>query len=257
MYKMIVIASHLPQTRASLVDALRQYDWKLMSDIENGYELFDCIKLHMPDVVVADYEMPGFDPEQMVEYFEKTMVKPPSFVLIGSQSALSPIHKHALEKRHLYLTKPFEAEALLEFVTQCPKTLTAVVTSEEERYRKLVAGLLQRMRTPPHVFGYACLRDAITYMILHPDYHQIITKVIYAEIAELHNTSKTHVERAIRSTIEIVWDQGNKDVLRQYFGYGPNQELLDPRRPSNSKFMAAIAEALRLEKDAHLKSIIF
>lgn len=254
MYKTIVIASHLPQTRASIVEALRKFDWKLISDVQSGYELFDSIKLYLPDVVVADYEMPGFDAEHLVQYFEKTMVSPPAFVFVGRHDALVRVHQHAHQNRCLYLTKPFAPDLLIDFVHECPRVSEEVVLSEEERCRKMVASLLQRMRTPPHVFGYACLLDSITQMILEPDYHQIITKVIYADVANAHHTSKTHVERAIRSVIEIVWDNGDKDVLRQYFGYGPNQELLDRRRPSNAKFMAAIAEALRLEKDQYRKA---
>jgi len=52
------------------------------------------------------------------------------------------------------------------------------------------------------------------------------------------------VERAIRHAIEVAWDRGDLDTLNSYFGY----TIQNSRgKPTNSEFIAMIADNLRLK----------
>ena len=51
------------------------------------------------------------------------------------------------------------------------------------------------------------------------------------------------MERAIRHAIEVAWDRGDVEVLTSYFGY----TIRNTRgKPTNSEFIAMIADKLRL-----------
>ncbi len=59
-----------------------------------------------------------------------------------------------------------------------------------------------------------------------------------------YKTTPTRVERAIRHAIEVAWGRGKLEVTESIFGY-----TIDNSRgkPTNSEFIAMIADKLRLE----------
>ena len=77
-----------------------------------------------------------------------------------------------------------------------------------------------------------------------PEVISLVTKRLYPDIAKLNKTTASRVERAIRHAIEVAWDRGNVDVLNEYFGYTINNMR---GKPTNSEFIAMIADRLRLE----------
>ena len=71
-----------------------------------------------------------------------------------------------------------------------------------------------------------------------------ITKVLYPQVAKTFQTAPSRVERAIRHAIEVAWDRGDLDTLNSYFGY----TIQGSRgKPTNSEFIAMIADNLRLQ----------
>ena len=71
-----------------------------------------------------------------------------------------------------------------------------------------------------------------------------ITKVLYPQVAKTFQTTPSRVERAIRHAIEVAWDRGDIDTLNSYFGY----TIQNSRgKPTNSEFIAMIADNLRLK----------
>ena len=71
-----------------------------------------------------------------------------------------------------------------------------------------------------------------------------VTKLLYPTIAKKYATTSSRVERAIRHAIEVAWDRGDIDVLNRVFGYTVNHSR---GKPTNSEFIAMIADTLRLE----------
>jgi two-component system response regulator (stage 0 sporulation protein A) len=82
------------------------------------------------------------------------------------------------------------------------------------------------------------------------DYLEIInsiTKKLYPNVAKKYNTTSSRVERAIRHAIEVAWDRGDTDVLNSFFGY----TIANSKgKPTNSEFIAMIADKLRLQLKA-------
>ena len=71
-----------------------------------------------------------------------------------------------------------------------------------------------------------------------------ITKQLYPEIASRYHTTPSRVERAIRHAIEVAWGRGRQDVVENIFGYTVSAAK---GKPTNSEFIAMIADKLRLE----------
>ena len=79
------------------------------------------------------------------------------------------------------------------------------------------------------------------------DVMNAVTKALYPAVAKKFGTSPSRVERAIRHAIEVAWDRGNLEVLQNIFGYTISVEK---GKPTNSEFIALIADDLRLKNRA-------
>ena len=71
-----------------------------------------------------------------------------------------------------------------------------------------------------------------------------VTKILYPSVAKKYSTTTSRVERAIRHAIEVAWDRGDVDTLNSYFGYTIQNNR---GKPTNSEFIAMIADNLRLK----------
>ena len=85
----------------------------------------------------------------------------------------------------------------------------------------------------------------VTEILHEPEYINAVTKRLYPEIAKRNGTTASRVERAIRHAIEVAWDRGDVDTLNSYFGYTIHNLR---GKPTNSEFIAMIADKMRLDK---------
>ena len=100
------------------------------------------------------------------------------------------------------------------------------------------------MGVPAHLKGYHYLRTAILMAGKDMEVVGSVTKLLYPEIAKLFKTTEQKVERAIRNAIEVSWVRGNADTFEDLFGYS---FLTGNTRPTNSEYIAQIADRIRLE----------
>ena len=123
-----------------------------------------------------------------------------------------------------------------------PQNTTSSNSLEEQ-----VTNLLHEIGVPANIRGYRCLRTAILITVENLDLLQFVTKELYPSIALALNTTPSSVERAIRHAIGLVWDHGNIKALDKLFGYSVETRK---KKPSNSEFIALIADKFRLENKA-------
>ena len=107
-----------------------------------------------------------------------------------------------------------------------------------------VTNIIHDVGVPAHIKGHQYLRDAIVMSMKDNEMLNGITKVLYPAVAEKYRTTPSRVERAIRHAIEVAWGRGKIDTLQNVFGYTIN---MGKGKPTNSEFIAMIADKLRLE----------
>ena len=76
-----------------------------------------------------------------------------------------------------------------------------------------------------------------------------ITKILYPTVAKKHQTTASRVERAIRHAIEVAWSRGKLDVLDELFGYTVSN---GKGKPTNSEFIALVADTIRLDNSLQI-----
>ncbi len=119
--------------------------------------------------------------------------------------------------------------------------ITTVKDNELERY---VTNVMLDMGIPAHLKGYHYLRDAIMLSGRDMEAVSSVTKLLYPVIAKHFKTTDQKVERAIRNAIEVSWMRGNADTFEKLFGYS---SLSGKNRPTNSEYIARIADKIRLD----------
>ena len=108
-----------------------------------------------------------------------------------------------------------------------------------------ITNLIHEIGVPAHIKGYQYIRDAITLVVSNMDLLSAVTKELYPTVAAMNGTTPSRVERAIRHAIELSWNRGKLETLNSLFGYTIQN---DKGKPTNSEFIAIIADKLRLER---------
>lgn len=118
---------------------------------------------------------------------------------------------------------------------------------EQHSLEQHVTDILHEIGVPANLIGYRYLRYAIILVVNDASYADMITKALYPTIAKKFDTTPSRVERALRHAIEVAWDRGDADVVNGYFG---NTVSGMKGKPTNSEFIALIADNIRLSDSA-------
>ena len=124
-----------------------------------------------------------------------------------------------------------------------------ITNNIEDIMETKVTGIIHKVGVPAHIKGYQYLRTAIIKSIINSEIINSVTKELYPQVAKEYNTTPARVERAIRHAIEVAWMRGDADVLQNIFGYTVHS---NKGKPTNSEFIAMIADRLRLQNQSML-----
>ena len=232
-------------------------DLQVVGTAKNGVEAYEIIKHKQPDVVLLDIVMPKLDGLALLEKVkkDKSIRKCPSFIIISAVGQ-DRITEDAFRKgASYYILKPFSNQMVLDKIREAGKYHVpeaksfAPVGNAEASEPKIdlenrVTDMIHEIGIPAHIKGYHYLRDAILMAIEDMDVLNAVTKVLYPTVAKMHQTTASRVERAIRHAIEVAWSRGKLDTLDELFGYTVNG---GKGKPTNSEFIALIADTIRLE----------
>ncbi len=107
-----------------------------------------------------------------------------------------------------------------------------------------VTDVIHEIGVPAHLKGYQYIRDAIILAVGDTEILHSMTKGLYPAVANMHQTTPSRVERAIRHAIEVAWSRGKMETIDALFGYTVNT---GKGKPTNSEFIALIADRILLE----------
>lgn len=235
------------------------YQIKVCDIVENGYQLIERVDILKPDVVIMDIVLPNIDGIGVLERLSSkkkefdNFVMPKIIVVSSIKDDYTTQYCLNLGAKH-FMMKPLS-------VDNVRSTIKRLCNEEEERktafgsgkkyeicespdVETMVTEIIHEIGIPAHIKGYQYLRHAIMLVIDNLDIINSITKTLYPTVAQDFRTTASRVERAIRHAIEVAWDRGDTDVLNSIFGY---TIATSKGKPTNSEFIAMIADRLRLQ----------
>ena len=101
---------------------------------------------------------------------------------------------------------------------------------------------LHRLGVSSAYQGYLFIKDALMIMLDNAEFREKTLKVLYAEIAKLHNCSVSAVERNIRTCIENSWNKVSYETIDETFGSTLNYE---EDRPTNREYILNLFDYLK------------
>ena len=239
-------------------------DIEILGIAKDGVEALQLVQEKQPDLLVLDVIMPHLDGLGVIEKLNAmNLEKMPKIIVLSAvgqdkitQTAINLGADYYIVKpfdfvifinriRELVLNKPVSpqvktkpvAELQMMRTNEAPKAATGNIETE-------ITNIIHEIGVPAHIKGYLYLREAIKMVIDNVELLGAVTKELYPSIAKKFNTTPSRVERAIRHAIEVAWSRGKVDTINKLFGYTVHTTK---GKPTNSEFIAMIADKLRLE----------
>ncbi|KAB7708817.1 sporulation transcription factor Spo0A [Bacillus aerolatus] len=247
-----------------LVKMLEEYissqeDMEVTGKASNGQDCLQMLPDAKPDVLILDIIMPHVDGLAVLEKMRELDLNPVPNVIMLTAFGQEDVTKKAVELGASYfMLKPFDIESLFSHIRQVSGNESSLMQCSSQGLMKQpakktinldanITSIIHEIGVPAHIKGYMYLREAISMVYNDIELLGSITKVLYPDIAKKYNTTASRVERAIRHAIEVAWSRGNIDSISSLFGYTVS---MTKAKPTNSEFIAMVADKLRLEHKA-------
>jgi two-component system response regulator (stage 0 sporulation protein A) len=247
----ILIADENASSRLATKDSLLRKGYRYVDEASNGEEALVKINRTHPDIVIADIWLSKLDGIGLVRNCKGISFAPdkaPHFIIVSLISSQSTFVDATYAGADLCLLKPFDINSLCEhidtFYRNRINTSDSSSSIVQDDVETQVTKIIHQIGVPAHIKGYQYLRTAILMTISDSEIINSVTKILYPSVAKKYGTTTSRVERAIRHAIEVAWDRGDVDVLNSYFGYTIQSNR---GKPTNSEFIAMIADNLRLK----------
>ncbi len=231
------------------IESKGETEIELLGFAQNGKEGLEKISLLSPDAIILDIVMPVMDGIGVLKALSKC-AKKPAIVVLSALSGEYVSNMVSLYGADYYMTKPASYETLFERVKMLCNSFSYKkednIKEDENRLELKVTGVIHDVGIPANIKGYQYLRDAIMMTVHDNELMHAVTKQLYPMVAKRHKTTASRVERAIRHAIEVACTRGNEEFFYKLFGYTVSTLK---GKPTNSEFIALIADKLRLEKN--------
>ena len=241
---------------------LLQEDIVVTGIAEDGEEALKLIEDKKPDLVVLDMIMPKLDGLGVLERLNTMNLDTMPRIIVLSAVGHDKITQRAMSLgADYYIIKPFDLEVLAERIRQLvndgiysgdEKKAITYFDNSEVKINKIqstdmiakITNIIHEIGIPAHIKGYMFLREAINLVVDDIGLLSAVTKELYPSIGKKFNTTPSRVERAMRHAIDVAWSRGQIETINKIFGYTIQNEK---GRPTNSEFIAMVADKLRLE----------
>lgn len=246
---------------------LNQKDVVVTGIANDGREALSLIETKKPDLVILDIIMPHLDGLGVLEKLNTMNLEKMPRVIILSAVGQDKITQQAITLgADYYVVKPFDMDIFIKRIREMFNTQTLTTNSvnrqpatsqssilsntssisynEPVDLETEITTIIHEIGVPAHIKGYMYLREAITMVVNDMELLSAVTKELYPSIAKKYNTTASRVERAIRHAMEVAWGRGQIEAINKLFGYTVHN---DKGKPTNSEFIAIIADKLRLK----------
>ncbi len=240
-----------------------QEDMEVIATAKDGLDAFDKILEVKPDIAILDVIMPHLDGIGVLEKLNNSNLTTLPICIMLSAVGQDRVTTQAINLgAQYYILKPFEMDVLIKRIRELTKKAplnqakslnlffitcllgTSGEINKETNLEAMVTNIIHEVGVPAHIKGYQYLRDGIMMVVDNIEIINQITKQLYPDLAKKYKTTASRVERAIRHAIEVAWSRGQLETVDSIFGYTVSS---NKGKPTNSEFIAMIADKLRLE----------
>lgn len=263
----VIIADSNVQERESKQLSMEAKGMKVILSTGDGNKVLKTIGEGKADIIVMDMVLSGVDGIGILEECHNMPVKKPIFIIQTALRMENLVEQAIKCGADYYMMKPVSNQMLISRVMQLvskrclrpdnedSKNIFISNIKEYESVKAInnvcsgnleldVTNLLLEIGIPAHIKGYQYIREGIMLAFHDKNMLHYITKCLYPTIAKKYKTTSSSVERTIRHAIEVAFRRGNTEILEEIFSNTINSKKV---KPTNSEFIALLADKLRLE----------
>ncbi|MBQ7707248.1 MAG: sporulation transcription factor Spo0A [Lachnospiraceae bacterium] len=232
-------------------------DIEIVGVVNDGKNAVSSIKNNSPDIIVLDLLLPNVDGIAVMDEINQTANKKYKFMVIGNESQIKFVeasYRTGFQNILVYIIDENIKELdiyneIINLSKSNAKDIVIISDEEKEgeardRLEVMVTEIIHEIGVPAHIKGYQYLRTSIIMSVNDMEMLNSITKQLYPTIAKMYGTTPSRVERAIRHAIEVAWSRGKTDTINGLFGCTIGAGKI---KPTNSEFIALIADKIRLD----------
>lgn len=151
-------------------------------------------------------------------------------VYMIEQHPMKPITASAAQSDDVFLYAPFSiGKMMMKLVKNEVHSHSGMSYFNDEA---MVSQLIQNMGIPVHLNGFRYIKTAVIYL-LHENHQGLLMHQLYKEIARIHTTTASRVEKAIRDAIDYA------------YRIDPTHIQIQQRKPTNSQLIHLTYERMR------------
>lgn len=258
--KILLVGEQKQNMTDALCRYMKQFEYQIRELNTDYTDILERVRETVPDLIIADISLKGGDGISLLQQCKRTEeTKDSKFVFLThvcSQSIIDLAYNTGanyyfmLNQDPKFIAKIMERILEIRYHEKAEQKQRDEMTTEQKRFlidstlENDVTKTIREIGIPAHIKGYQYIREGIMMAVKDPDILNYITKYLYPTIAKKYHTTTSSVERAIRHAIEVAWNRGKQDAMEALFGYCM---LSGKGKPTNSEFIALIADKFRLE----------
>lgn len=230
---------------------------KICNDIlttDNGLEAIEILSKENIDLVITNLTVKNVDGIGIMEK-AKVLEINTKFIVLSPLNNDEIIQDALSNGASYYLLKPCEISIIVQRIKDVFKNREKSQLNEpdlsyfyiknmnidvEYNLEVIVTNAIHMVGIQHNLVGFSYLKEAIILATKNKEAVNTITKELYPDIATIHKTSPSRVERAIRHAIENAWKKNSKAIMDF------TKTTFDDK-PTNSEFIALMADKIRLE----------
>lgn len=257
----VLLADSQEVVRQELAEKLNKDDEiYLIGATDNGKEAYELFKVEKPDVVIFDLLLSVYDGytllDKMNEYGKKQNVK---FIMTMSVTNDTLAGEAFYRGVDYLLKKPYDVDIVVEKIkkiyyrmneifrekqldidkTEIIKSVKDGTEKSAEKIDSVISGRLNEIGIPAKLKGYRYMITAVKEVIGNDGALDAVTKILYPDVAKIHNSTPQRVEKAIRHAIEVAWTIDRESQFKKEFSYLAS---MGKQRPTNSEFLAKLSQ---------------
>ena len=244
----------------------REKGMEVSKILTDGKDVVKEVCSSYPDVLIMDLVLPYKEGLEVLEEIKNLNLRKGPIIIVATVITNEKVIRKCIEYgANYFIAKPCTPEGIIKIIKNLKaEKLDAsmfalnedkiednsyITNSIEEIIETKVTNIIHKIGIPAHIKGYQYLRSAIIKSVINSEIINSVTKELYPQVAKDFNTTPPRVERAIRHAIEVAWMRGEEETLNKIFGYTVQS---NKGKPTNSEFIAMIADKLRLQNQSIL-----
>ena len=258
--KILIAFEQKKESVNTLFSYMKQFEYTLYETTEHYDLIVETVNKVKPDLIISDITLDGGDGISLLQYCKQNeKLKDTKFVFlthVTAQTVIDLVYEAGADYYFMLNQEPKMIAKIMErlmenhYMQKEMQRQRENMTLEQKQFlfdstlESDVTKMIREMGVPAHIKGYQYIREGIIMAVKDPDILNYITKYLYPTIAKQYRTTTSSVERAIRHAIEVAWNRGKLETIEALFGYSVNS---GKGKPTNSEFIALIADKFRLE----------